>query len=197
MMQKTYDIFNHVCSPARHGALLHDDGAVLCILCNHAGGTLKDAEVRGCSRAHAVELGWSIDTDEDDIGLSDGLGDPRRKRQVRRPRGDADGAQTGQVSCRGACAVPGDPHNLWQARLERGKMGRVPCCDPVRVYVDHVDHDLGVVICHESGSWTAYREEASAMYQSNPPVSWVDGELDAIYLRSRRRRSRHCSPWDS
>ena len=42
------------------------------------------------------------------------------------------------------------------------KMGRVPCCDSVLIQVDHVDHDLGVMVCDESGSWTAYGEEESA-----------------------------------
>jgi len=52
-----------------------------------------------------------------------------------------------------------------------GKMGRVPCCDPVLIQVDHIDHDLRVMVCDESGSWTAYREESATEAHFREPLS--------------------------
>jgi len=43
MNEKTYNISNHMCSTARNGALLHDDGSILRMLGNRTGSALKDA----------------------------------------------------------------------------------------------------------------------------------------------------------
>ena len=39
------------------------------------------------------------------------------------------------------------------------------------IQVDHVDHDLRVMVCDESGSWTAYREESATEAHFREPLS--------------------------
>jgi hypothetical protein len=108
---------------ARNGALLDNDGTLLCVLCDHASGTLKDAKICRGSCAEAVQLCGSVDADEDDVSLGDRLGHFGRECEVGRPLGNADSTQTGQIDHCGVGTVTGNPHDLGETILVDGKVG--------------------------------------------------------------------------
>jgi hypothetical protein len=153
----TYNVSDHVCGTARNSALLDNDGSLLCVLCDHASGTLEDAEIRRGSCAEAVQLCGGVDADEDNVSLGDRLSHFGRESKVGCPLGNADSAQTGQIDQCGVGTITGNSDDLGETILVDGKVGRAPCRTLLLAQVDYVDNDLGVVVCDESSSGSTWR----------------------------------------
>lgn len=93
----TYDFSNHMCSTAGNGAFLHDNCHFFRILGDSTCGTFQYAQICSGSYTQTAELSKSIDADEHDIGLRNGLRHPRRKDKVGRSLVNFDGAEARQV----------------------------------------------------------------------------------------------------
>lgn len=118
------------------------------MLGDNTGDGLEGGHIGGAASTDTTVLGRGVDSDEDDIGSSNALGNGGGEEEVggtgrdgQLVAGVVDVAQDGGL----AGTITGDTNNVVQARLVDGRVVRVPATDAVLVAVDDGDLDVGVL----------------------------------------------------
>lgn len=160
----TYSIGNELSRPARHGALLDNNGTLSGILGNNCSDGLESSHVSCASGADTTLLCRSIDSDQDNISFANALGDIRGEEEIGGTTGYSSlaifgrghlalgGALVGK--CKVARAIAGNADNVVQARLVNGRVARVPAANANFVSIDNRHLDVRVLEGDDSSGRT-------------------------------------------
>lgn len=127
----TYGISDELSGSARNGALLDNDGTLTGVLGNNSGDSLERGHVSGAAGTDTTVLGGGVDGDEDNVGLTNVLGDVGREEKVGLA-GLKSNLVRGTVLVgdgRGTSAITSNADNVVQTGLVDGRVLRVPSAD--------------------------------------------------------------------
>jgi hypothetical protein len=158
----TYSISDELSSSARNSRLLNNDGTLTGVLSNDSSDGLESGHVSSAAGTNTTVLGGCVDSDKDDIGLANVLGNIGRKEQVGLALIDGDLTlfSGGALAVGGRLArdlassatITGDSDDIVQARLVDRRVAGVPASDTGDISVDDGNLDLGVLESNDSSS---------------------------------------------